>query len=111
MVTLDKQEAAEAHQYSDYFIDQDTFHWQSQNQTTPSSNAGQSIKNHEKLDIAVHLFVRPVKKEANKAAPFYYCGDLKFQGWEGGVGRKEPISVTWKLMSEMPASVFRILKR
>jgi len=111
LVTLDKQEAAEAHQYSDYFVDQSTFHWQSQNQTTPSSKAGQSIKNHENLGIAVHLFVRPVKKEANKAAPFFYCGELKFQDWEGGEGRKEPISVTWKLMSELPDPVFQVLKR
>jgi superfamily II DNA or RNA helicase len=109
LVTLDKQEAAEAHQYSDYFVDRSTFHWQSQNQTTPSSKAGQSIKDHEKQGISVHLFIRPVKKEANKAAPFYYCGDVKFQDWKGGEGKKEPISVTWKLLSEVPESIFHVL--
>ena len=111
LVTLDKQDADADFQYSDYFQDQSTFHWQSQNQTTPASKAGQSIKKHVAQGITVHLFVRQRKKEGNKAAPFYYCGDLDFVDWEGGEEKKKPISVTWRLQDELPKHLYEILRQ
>ena len=41
-VTLNKQGKAEDHRYLDHWIDEHSFHWQSQNQTTPRANAGGS---------------------------------------------------------------------
>jgi len=107
LVTLEKPDLAAEFQYQDYFIDRRTFHWQSQNRTTQSSKDGQAIKNHRKTGEAVHLFVRVQKKESNKAAPFYYCGDLDFMSWEG----EKPISVTWQLENEVPAKLYELLRR
>lgn len=109
LVTLDKQDADADFKYSDYFQDQSTFHWQSQNQTTPASKAGQSIKSHVAQRIAIHLFVRKKKKEGNKVAPFHYCGDVVFVDWKGGEEKKEPISVTWRLQDELPERLHEIL--
>ncbi|TNF56507.1 MAG: DUF3427 domain-containing protein, partial [Burkholderiales bacterium] len=44
LVTLNKQGKAQEHRYHDHWIDEHTFHWQSQNATTPASKRGQSHK-------------------------------------------------------------------
>jgi hypothetical protein len=106
LVTLEKADLAEDFGYQDYFIDPSTFHWQSQNRTTQESPAGQSIREHAKQGIAVHLYIRKQKKEANKAAPFLNCGEVNFISWEGN----KPISVTWRLRQAVPDGIFNDLK-
>jgi superfamily II DNA or RNA helicase len=106
LVTLEKADLAEDFGYQDYFIDPSTFHWQSQNRTTQESAAGESIKEHAKKGISIHLYVRKQKKEANKAAPFLNCGEVDFVSWEGN----KPISVTWRLREAVPDGVFNDLK-
>jgi hypothetical protein len=46
LVTLNKQGKADEHKYVDHWIDNDHFHWQSQNSTTPESKRGQEIIHH-----------------------------------------------------------------
>jgi hypothetical protein len=48
LVTLNKQGKASEHRYHDYWIDEHTFHWQSQNSTTPSSKKGRELIEHAK---------------------------------------------------------------
>ncbi|WP_339379892.1 DUF3427 domain-containing protein [Azoarcus taiwanensis] len=72
LVTLNKQGKAEDHRYLDHWIDDHTFHWQSQNATTPASKRGREIIEHEKLGLSIHLFVRETKLAGGKAAPFQY---------------------------------------
>ena len=68
---LNKQGKAQAHRYHDHWIDAHTFHWQTQNSTTPSSKRGQEIIHHQAKGISLHLFVRGAKKAAGgKAMPF-----------------------------------------
>jgi hypothetical protein len=97
-VTLDKDGMEEAHQYRDHFLSPDEFEWQSQNRTTQSSADGTAIRDHQARGIDVHLFVRRTKKIRGKAAPFVYCGLLKFQRWEG----EKPITVWWGLEVPVP---------
>lgn len=78
LVTLSKRGRAEEHRYLDHWIDEATFHWQSQNATTPDSLRGREIIDHERLGIAVHLFVRDNKLENGKAAPFVYHGRVRY---------------------------------
>jgi hypothetical protein len=40
LVTLNKQGKAEDHRYLDHWIDDHSFHWQTQNSTTPQSKRG-----------------------------------------------------------------------
>jgi hypothetical protein len=98
LVTLEKSGQPEEHQYEDRFLSPNTFQWQSQNRTTQRGKVGQAIRNHVKERIQVHLFARRAAKTAQETAPFFYCGPLTFQSWEG----EKPITVTWSLQQELP---------
>lgn len=93
LVTLNKQGKAEQHRYHDHWIDEHTFHWQSQNATTPASKRGQEIIGHVAKGIALHLFVRDTKLEGGKAAPFVYRGRVTYQSHVGS----SPMSVTFRV--------------
>ncbi len=93
LVTLNKQGKIAEHQYHDYFIDKDTFHWQSQNSTAPVGSKGKAIINHVGNGSRIHLFVRKNKLEAKKGAPFIYCGSVQYVSHKG----EKPMSVTWQL--------------
>ena len=93
LVTLNKQGKAQEHRYHDHWIDEHTFHWQSQNATTPASKRGQEIIEHVAKGIAIHLFVRETKLVGGKAAPFVYRGQVTYQSHVG----TNPMSVTFKL--------------
>ncbi len=93
LVTLNKQGKSAEHRYHDYWVDETTFHWQSQNSTTPESKRGRELIHHQKEGIAVHLFVRERKLAGNKAAPFTYYGAVQYKGHKGSA----PMSFEWRL--------------
>ena len=93
LVTLNKQGKAQEHRYHDHWIDEHTFHWQSQNATTPASKRGLEIIEHLAKGIAIHLFVRETKLGGGKAAPFVYRGAVTYASHVGS----KPMSVTFKL--------------
>lgn len=107
LVTLDKSDMAQAHQYRDHFESPERFSWQSQNRTTQQSKHGQLIKNHASRDVAVHLFVRKKAKIGQRAAPFVYCGQVEFLDWHG----EKPIGVTWRLMVSLPKRIWEQFQR
>jgi len=90
-VTLNKRNHGKEHRYHDYFIGSQTFHWQSQNRSSPSNSFGQKIINHESNGSKVHLFVRKHKMAGKKAAPFVYLGQLTYKEHNGA----EPMNVVW----------------
>ena len=83
LVTLNKQGKAADHRYLDHWIDERTFHWQTQNKTTPASKRGRELIEHEGRGIALHLFVRERKLQGGKAAPFLYQGRVRYLRHEG----------------------------
>jgi SOS-response transcriptional repressor LexA len=93
LVTLNKQGKALEHRYTDHWIDERKFHWQTQNSTTPQSKKGEQIIEHEKKGIGIHLFVRDTKLRGGKAAPFTYHGKVRYVRHTG----TEPMNVTWEL--------------
>lgn len=93
LVTLSKQGKAEEHRYHDYWIDESTFHWESQNSTGPDTKRGREIIGHEALGISVHLFVRDAKLAGGKAAAFTYYGKVRYRSHE----RSHPMGVTFTL--------------
>ena len=95
LVTLNKQGSAAEHRYIDHWIDDKTFHWQSQNSPTPESSRGKAILEQARLGTKIHLFVREHKLEAGKAAPFIYYGQVRYQSHSGSA----PISVVLKVES------------
>jgi hypothetical protein len=107
LVTMDKSGHAEEFQYHDRFIDRTEFEWQSQNRTTRESADGRDIQNHAERNIPVHLFVRTHKRRpGGGSAPFIYCGDVRFQSWEG----EKPITVRWQLSASVPDAVWRTIQ-
>jgi superfamily II DNA or RNA helicase/diadenosine tetraphosphate (Ap4A) HIT family hydrolase/HKD family nuclease len=101
LVTLDKSDLADEYAYADRFLNDREFQWQSQNRTTQSGKHGQQIRHHAERGLQVHLFVRTEKKLGGKAAPFYYCGEVDFQKWDG----EKPITVLWELREAVPKSL------
>ena len=96
LATLSNQGMPKPFQYIDRFISRDQIQWHSQNQTRMETPTGQRIKNHKKLGIEVHLFVRARKKLPDStAAPFVFCGRVDFVDWEG----EQPITVKWRLLN------------
>lgn len=95
LVTINKQGKAKDHRYLDHWIDERTFHWQSQNATSPSSKKGRDIIEHEKSGIAIHLFVRESKLENGKGAPFIYHGLVRYLSHTGS----SPMSVVFSLVA------------
>ncbi len=93
LVTLNKQGKASDHQYHDYFIDAQHFHWQSQNSTSPENKRGREIIEHQRLGSRVFLFVREHKLSNGKAAPFHFYGEVDYVSHEGS----KPMSVVWEL--------------
>lgn len=83
LVTLNKQGKAAEHRFADHWIDEHTFHWQSQNSTTPVSSKGRGIIDHARNGWSVHLFVREHKLQNGKAAPFVYYGPVQYVRYEG----------------------------
>lgn len=71
--------------------------WQSQTQTRRDSQIGRMLAGTEP-GARVHLFVRSGKLRNGKAAPFLYCGQPEFLGWDG----EKPITVTWRLREAVP---------
>lgn len=102
LVTLNKQGKNRNEQYHDYFIDEDTFHWQSQNSTGPNGKKGNGIVGHRDQGSQVHLFVRKNKLQDGKAAPFIYCGQVDYQGHQS----EKPMNVTWKLECPLSSQLY-----
>lgn len=99
LVTLNKHGKANEHKYMDHWIDEQHFHWQSQNSTTPDSKRGQEIIQHTSLGIGIHLFVRENKLAGGKAAPFIYQGRAKYVSHEGS----QPMSVVFEVGNTLTA--------
>ena len=93
LVTINKQGKSEEHRYHDYWMDEKTFHWQSQNSTTPMSKRGKELIEHQKRGVTVHLFVRETKLAGSKAAPFAYYGAVTYKHHKGSA----PMSIEWRI--------------
>jgi len=100
LVTLTKDDMSSEHQYTDHFLSDREFSWQSQNATTRDSKRGRMIGDHQAFGIHVHLLVRPTKKTGSKPTPFVYCGEVDFVDWESD----RPITVRWRLREPVPRS-------
>jgi len=94
LVTLNKQGKQTEHRYLDHFIDDHTFHWQSQNQTKADSKRGREIIEQAKRGTRIHLFVREHRLRTDgRAAPFRYMGEVEYLSHEG----EKPMGVTFRL--------------
>jgi superfamily II DNA or RNA helicase/HKD family nuclease/diadenosine tetraphosphate (Ap4A) HIT family hydrolase len=105
-VTLDKDDHPEEHRYADAFLSATDFFWLSQNRTAQASAVAARIRDHERLGISVHLFVRRRKSVKGKTQPVTYFGQLQFVRWQD----EKPIKVWWKLKDAVPQRLWKEFK-
>ncbi|GGA05063.1 DNA repair helicase [Paenibacillus marchantiophytorum] len=102
-INLNKGEKVADHlQYHDYFVDQQHFHWQSQNATSHESQRGQEFIHHTSKEIHIHLFVRKFEKMHNEVLPFTYLGEIDYVNSHGD----KPMNITWKLHDPIPEAMY-----
>jgi hypothetical protein len=94
LVTLNKQGKSEDHRYLDHWLDEHSFHWQSQNSSSPTSKRGREIIDHQRLGMSIHLFVRDARLAGRTAARFVYHGSVSYRSHSGS----EPMSVIFEVM-------------
>lgn len=98
-VTLNKSDRdfSPSTQYNDYFINENIFHWQSQNNMS-HSNKGERYVNQTKNGRRFMLFVREDKKDGyGNTCPYYCMGLVNYIKSSGNF----PMNIEWKL--ERPA--------
>jgi len=102
-VTLDKSKSSgyfdPTHDYSDGFLNDQRIRWQSQNRTSKVSKTGKRLVGEEAATI--HLFVRPQKKQSNRAVPFTYFGEVTADKARG----EKPITIWFSLADAVPADL------
>lgn len=105
MVTLNKAEKDYSPQtmYEDYLINEEMFHWQSQNATSEASPTGQRYINHKRMGTKILLFVREFKKDEFGTAPYTYLGTASYRKHTGN----KPMSITWHLDDAIPAKYLK----
>ncbi|MFK7693057.1 DUF3427 domain-containing protein [Paenibacillus sp. HJGM_3] len=102
-INLNKGERVAEHlMYHDYFVDQQHFHWQSQNATSHDSTVGQNYIHHQTRDIHIHLFVRKFEKMHGAVLPFTYLGEIDYVSSHGD----KPMNITWKLQQPIPEALY-----
>ena len=104
-VTLNKSEAdfSPSTQYNDYLINENFFHWQSQNTDSHHNNGGRRYTMQSETDNRIILFVREEKKDGyGNTCPFHCFGLVDYVSSHGDF----PMNVTWKL--EEPAMPYYV---
>lgn len=102
-INLNKDDDIEDHlKYHDYFIDDQNFHWQTQNQTSHASNRGKDFIYHKERGKTIHLFVRKFKEMYGNTLPFIYLGEVEYVDSSGD----KPMSIQWKLKNKVPDKLY-----
>ncbi|MDY0206098.1 MAG: DUF3427 domain-containing protein [Pseudomonas sp.] len=105
-VTLNKNEKqfSATTMYHDYAINEQLFHWQSQNSARPDSGKGLSYIQHQQTGKRLFLFVREHSKdEYGSTMGFVNFGELDYVSHHGS----QPMSITWQLKNPMPAFMWK----
>nr|WP_281268267.1 DUF3427 domain-containing protein [Arthrobacter livingstonensis] len=95
-VTLNKDEAnhSATTMYKDYAISPELFHWESQNNTSPTSSVGRRYLGHKAQGSQVLLFSRDMAEdETGLTMPYTCLGQVDYVQHKG----EKPIAITWKL--------------
>lgn len=100
-VTLDKteQQFSPTTMYHDYAINENLFHWQSQNSARPDRGRGLDYIQHQITGKRLFLFVRErIKDEYGRTMGFVNYGEVEYVSHLGS----QPMSITWRLKKPMP---------
>lgn len=109
LVTFQKteKEFSPSTMYQDYPISRELLHWETQAQTSQSSESGQNLIYHQERGYTMLFFVRPRKKIDGVTAPFTFLGPAKLISHQS----ERPIQMVWRLAHQMPAEIFEENRR
>lgn len=107
-VTLNKSEKdfSPSTQYNDYLINEEYFHWQSQNTDSHNNNGGRRYTEQSQTKNKIILFVREEKKDGfGNTSPFHCFGLVDY------VSSHEdfPMNVKWKLQQPAMAQYLKAI--
>ncbi|MBO1519636.1 DUF3427 domain-containing protein [Oceanisphaera pacifica] len=105
-VTLNKNEKqfSPTTMYHDYAINEQLFHWQSQNSARPERGKGLSYIQHQQTGKRLFLFVREQSKDEYGATmAFVNFGEVEYVSHSGS----QPMNITWQLKTAMPAFMWQ----
>ncbi len=97
LARIDTSNAKSEHQYSNRVLDRRRFAWSSQNQMTPTNNAGAFVAKQKELGSRLHLFVAPGSHQ-----PYRYLGEATVMSLKNSA----PMLVKFALPEAMPEAVF-----
>lgn len=101
-VTLEKSEKeySPTTMYHDYAINEELFHWQSQNSARPDRGRGREYVRQRENGKNILLFVRERKRTRwGNTAGYVFLGPVRYVSFES----VRPMNITWKLNEPMPA--------
>ncbi len=88
--------------YKDKFIDQETFQWQSPNNTRINSDLGKDYSDNINRGVNIHLFVRKSESSDSVILPFIYLGKVNAISHEG----EKPITIIYKFENKIPKNLY-----
>ena len=107
-VTLNKSEKdfSPSTQYNDYLINEEYFHWQSQNTDSHSNNGGKRYTEQSQTKNKIILFVREEKKDGfGNTSPFHCFGLVDYVSSHDDF----PMNVKWKLQKPAMAQYLKAI--
>jgi superfamily II DNA or RNA helicase len=109
LITFQKteKEFSPSTMYQDYPISRELLHWETQAQTSQSSESGQNLIHHEARGYTMLFFVRARKKNEGITVPFTFLGPATLVSHQSD----RPIQMIWRLAHPMPAEIFEENRR
>lgn len=109
LVTLEKSEQHYSPEtlYRDFAISRELFHWESPNDTTPTSDRGRRYVEQRTNGVRILLAVRPRRRDPwGSTAPYTLLGPAHYVEHTG----ERPIAITWRLANPIPADLYEDVK-
>jgi superfamily II DNA or RNA helicase/HKD family nuclease len=101
-ITLNKSEEdySPSTLYEDYALNEQLFHWQSQNASVPERGRGLSYVEHQQNGKEILMFVREHNKDHNGLTMSYvFLGPCEYVNHKGA----RPMNIQWSLTEPIPA--------
>ncbi len=107
-VTKDKSKMKnDSHKYKDYAINENLFHWESQNSSRPDIGVGKDLIDTNSNNNIVYLFAREnLEKNYNTAPSYIFLGQAEYSSHKGS----KPISFTWRLKNKISNELYQKFK-
>jgi superfamily II DNA or RNA helicase len=107
-VTLNKSDKdfSPSTQYDDYLINEEYFHWQSQNTDSHQNQGGQRYTQQAQNNNHILLFVRQEKKDGfGNTSPFHCFGLVEYISSHGDL----PMNIKWRLQYPAMAQYLKVV--